>query len=200
MDEHLAFLEALASNPDDDAVWQVFADWLEERGDPRSAFIRQTIALSQGAIAPQQAEAAAEQLATLGDRIEPEWLARVLRLRAARRLRFRITDVHRLGEVPPREMLDRAMTVLIGVLESGTVRVGDKVALPLEKGGYVQETVTHLVTFAKSYEELSAGKEPLCFGMMWMGHRLADLGIQHWGLVVRPSSRPRPAEQPGVEN
>src|SRR5437868_4196470 len=34
------FLQAIRDDPDDDAARLVFADWLEERGDPRSAFIR----------------------------------------------------------------------------------------------------------------------------------------------------------------
>ena len=35
-----AFLFEIAANPDSDAPRLVFADWLEERGDPRSEFIR----------------------------------------------------------------------------------------------------------------------------------------------------------------
>src|SRR6516164_216630 len=35
-----AFYEAILDNPDDDAVRLVYADWLQEQGDPRSEFIR----------------------------------------------------------------------------------------------------------------------------------------------------------------
>jgi uncharacterized protein (TIGR02996 family) len=41
-----AFLEAIAANPEDDTARLVFADWLEERGDPRGAFIRVQCALA----------------------------------------------------------------------------------------------------------------------------------------------------------
>jgi uncharacterized protein (TIGR02996 family) len=35
-----AFLQAIIENPDDDAPRLIFADWLDERGDPRAPFIR----------------------------------------------------------------------------------------------------------------------------------------------------------------
>jgi uncharacterized protein (TIGR02996 family) len=34
------FLAAIAADPRDAALRQVYADWLEERGDPRGEFIR----------------------------------------------------------------------------------------------------------------------------------------------------------------
>src|SRR5207248_690173 len=42
-----AFLRAIAANPDDDAPRLIFADWLEENGDPeRAEFIRTQCALA----------------------------------------------------------------------------------------------------------------------------------------------------------
>lgn len=35
-----AFIQAICENPDDDAPRLMYADWLEERGDPRGEFIR----------------------------------------------------------------------------------------------------------------------------------------------------------------
>jgi uncharacterized protein (TIGR02996 family) len=35
-----SFLQAIVSNPDDDVARLVYADWLDERGDPRGEFIR----------------------------------------------------------------------------------------------------------------------------------------------------------------
>jgi uncharacterized protein (TIGR02996 family) len=40
VNEEKAFLSAILADPDDDAPRLVFADWLEERGDPRGEFIR----------------------------------------------------------------------------------------------------------------------------------------------------------------
>ncbi len=45
MTEREAFLQAIAEAPDDDVVRLVFADWLEERGDPLAEFIRMQIEL-----------------------------------------------------------------------------------------------------------------------------------------------------------
>src|SRR5437588_3706822 len=38
--EEMAFRQAIIDNPDDDTRRLIFADWLEERGDPRAEFIR----------------------------------------------------------------------------------------------------------------------------------------------------------------
>jgi uncharacterized protein (TIGR02996 family) len=35
-----AFLQAIRANPEDDAPWLIYSDWLEERGDPRAALYR----------------------------------------------------------------------------------------------------------------------------------------------------------------
>ena len=42
-----AFLQAISENPDDDAPRLLYADWLEERGDPRGEFIRVQCALAR---------------------------------------------------------------------------------------------------------------------------------------------------------
>jgi uncharacterized protein (TIGR02996 family) len=39
-DEEKAFLRAIRAHPDDDGPRLVYADWLDERGDPRGEFIR----------------------------------------------------------------------------------------------------------------------------------------------------------------
>src|SRR5579862_9776635 len=36
----MSFLQAILDNPDDDAPRLVFADWLDERGDPRGELLR----------------------------------------------------------------------------------------------------------------------------------------------------------------
>ena len=45
MTERLAFLRAIRAHPDDDTARLVFADWLDERGDPLGEFIRVQIEL-----------------------------------------------------------------------------------------------------------------------------------------------------------
>jgi uncharacterized protein (TIGR02996 family) len=47
MTEDEAFLQALLQTPDDDTPRLIYADWLEEQGDPRGEFIRLQCALAQ---------------------------------------------------------------------------------------------------------------------------------------------------------
>src|SRR5213078_614891 len=51
--EEMAFRQAIIDNPDDDAHRLIFADWLEERGDPRAEFIRVQCELAR---LPKEAE------------------------------------------------------------------------------------------------------------------------------------------------
>jgi uncharacterized protein (TIGR02996 family) len=47
MNHDEAFLQAIIENPDDDTPRLVYADYLDERGDPRAEFIRVQIALAR---------------------------------------------------------------------------------------------------------------------------------------------------------
>jgi uncharacterized protein (TIGR02996 family) len=40
MGDERGFLEAIAAEPDDDGLRLIYADWLEERGDPRGELVR----------------------------------------------------------------------------------------------------------------------------------------------------------------
>jgi uncharacterized protein (TIGR02996 family) len=48
-EEH--FLQAILAAPDDDTPRLVYADWLDERGDPRGEFIRLQCELAKLAVA-----------------------------------------------------------------------------------------------------------------------------------------------------
>jgi uncharacterized protein (TIGR02996 family) len=65
MNDEAAFLTALRADPADATLLLVYADWLEERGDPRAEYIR----LLQ---APEENETRIE---TLRRQIEPAWAA-----------------------------------------------------------------------------------------------------------------------------
>jgi uncharacterized protein (TIGR02996 family) len=187
MDEQQALLDALAANPEDEAAWLVYADWLEEQGHPGSDFLRLTVALGQGP-ETEQATALVRGLKRLRKSIDPTWLERVIALRAGLPLRIRVTDVIRLGHIPPREMFDRAMSLVCGILESGTVRIPDDVCIPLEDGGGTVERVISLASFTKDYREISAGQQPsFGFAMAWSGHRLVDRGVRKGGVITRAS-------------
>lgn len=47
MNDELSFHDAMLANPEDDSLRLVFADWLEERGDPRGELVRLLHTLTQ---------------------------------------------------------------------------------------------------------------------------------------------------------
>ena len=59
MSQEQAFLAAMLASPDDLVLHQVFADWLEEQGDPRGELLRLTHALTQEVDCFQLAESEA---------------------------------------------------------------------------------------------------------------------------------------------
>jgi uncharacterized protein (TIGR02996 family) len=187
MHEEAAFLNALAAEPADDATWLVYADWLEERGDPRADILRSAVALSRG-IPPDELEATAQRFGRMKEALPEPWAEQVLHLWGSRPVRMRIVHVQILGNIPPQEMFDRAMTHLHCVLESGRVRRRDQVVIPLEDGGTRHERVDCLFDWRRTdYEEFTFGREPMVFGLMWPGHRR---GALRGGLIVPRDTAP----------
>lgn len=52
MADHASFLKAILADPDDDSLRLIFADWLEEHGDPLGEFIRTQYALLESDLDP----------------------------------------------------------------------------------------------------------------------------------------------------
>ena len=69
-----AFLQAVVAAPGDDAPRLVYADWLDERGDPRGAYLRAEIAWAQG-----DRTAGHDHLIRVGELLDPIWVARITR-------------------------------------------------------------------------------------------------------------------------
>jgi uncharacterized protein (TIGR02996 family) len=69
MSEESAFLRAIREEPDDDAPRLVYADWLEERGDPRGEYLRLWCRVLQDV----------RRLRELRSGIAPDWLRQVHR-------------------------------------------------------------------------------------------------------------------------
>lgn len=69
------FLTAIKADPNDDVPRLVYADWLEERGDPRAHFIRLHLAMT--AAAPDHTDwvAGEHELSLLRKCCDPAWLA-----------------------------------------------------------------------------------------------------------------------------
>ncbi len=80
-----AFLDSIRANPQDETSLLVYADWLEERGDPRGEFVRQAAALgdADGPILQGPARELCQQW-------EPLWAATVIVPAQLQRLRRRI--------------------------------------------------------------------------------------------------------------
>jgi uncharacterized protein (TIGR02996 family) len=81
MSDDAHFLQAIRKRPADLAPRLVYADWLDERGDPRAEYLRVQC----------QAMQSAARLAELNKRIDPAWLGAVreTRLEGARSLTLR---------------------------------------------------------------------------------------------------------------
>jgi len=75
--EEEAFLQAVINRPDDDLPRLVYADWLDERGDPRGEFIRVQVDLSRGAVEERHGATLGERERDLLFRHRSAWLGRL---------------------------------------------------------------------------------------------------------------------------
>lgn len=77
MGDEWAFLNAVRKAPADDASRLVYADWLQERGDPRAEFLRLDCRLNGlGSAAPRRLR---RRYASLCRTLDPDWVALVRR-------------------------------------------------------------------------------------------------------------------------
>jgi uncharacterized protein (TIGR02996 family) len=85
MQTEAGFLDAIASNPEDDALRLIYADWLEEQGDPRAEYLRLEVQyhqlLAQTAPVREQLQELPEQIQTVGGRFDQSWIDHVTPLR-----------------------------------------------------------------------------------------------------------------------
>jgi uncharacterized protein (TIGR02996 family) len=70
MSDDASFIQAIREDPEDSACRLIYADWLDERNDPRGEYLR---------LRCQQAEINA-RLALLRQQLDPAWLAAVRQL------------------------------------------------------------------------------------------------------------------------
>jgi uncharacterized protein (TIGR02996 family) len=76
---HEAFLRAITANPEDDVLRLVYADWLEEQGDPRAEFLRLDCALAGKAERIMETAATKARWQELRENFDPSWLIRIAR-------------------------------------------------------------------------------------------------------------------------
>src|SRR5438034_3143207 len=73
MNSEDAFVQAIQNDPLDAALKLVFADWLEERGDIRSEFLRLEVELSRLQVNHERFESVRSKHRTAYDRCDPVW-------------------------------------------------------------------------------------------------------------------------------
>jgi len=73
MTDEEAFLAALAERPGDDLTRLVFADWLDERGDGRAAYLRLVVEVAARIKANRSCRRLASQAGPLAEGIELSW-------------------------------------------------------------------------------------------------------------------------------
>ncbi|MGL6075034.1 MAG: TIGR02996 domain-containing protein [Fimbriiglobus sp.] len=75
MNEDRAFLNAILANPQDRLLRLVYADWLEERGDPRSEYLRVACRLAEISEDCEERQSLQERVASLRAELPANWLA-----------------------------------------------------------------------------------------------------------------------------
>jgi uncharacterized protein (TIGR02996 family) len=69
------FLRAILTDPDDPTHRLVYADWLEERGDPRGEFLRLELQIAALPAEDKKRAPLAKRLDELRGTVDPNWLA-----------------------------------------------------------------------------------------------------------------------------
>ena len=101
-----AFLQDILANPDDDTPRLIYADWLEERGDPRGEFIRVQCRLARMSAGDQRRPPLEQQERELLTRHQDEWLGSLRPLLAGWSFRRGFLD---MVAVPASLYLQRAV-------------------------------------------------------------------------------------------
>lgn len=76
-DEQQAIIREIVARPDDDLPRLIYADWLDERGDPQGEFIRIQCALARGEQSPDETRELRERETELLRAYRGEWVARL---------------------------------------------------------------------------------------------------------------------------
>ena len=75
MDDHRAFIKGILNDPTDEVPRLVYADYLDERDDPRGRFLRLEVAEAKGELP----EADEPELRRLREELDPDWLVMIER-------------------------------------------------------------------------------------------------------------------------
>src|SRR5262245_14001334 len=79
--EELEFLREIEASPADETPRLIYADWLEERGDPRAEYLRREVELHTLSADSRRFHQLAQELRDMREEFEPKWLVAVGRTR-----------------------------------------------------------------------------------------------------------------------
>jgi len=68
------FIRAILDNPDELTTWLIYADWLDERGDPCAEFLRLSVALNQQSGNQRSRRLIKRRLNKLRATLDPNWI------------------------------------------------------------------------------------------------------------------------------
>ena len=74
-DDDRAFLRTILANPVEVTAWLVYADWLDERGDPRAEFIRLEVKRTAYDTTQTERFGIVAQLEDLRPKLDQDWVA-----------------------------------------------------------------------------------------------------------------------------
>jgi uncharacterized protein (TIGR02996 family) len=80
MNEDAAFIRAIREQPDDETARLVYADWLDDRSDPRAEYLRTEAAWATLPTADEQSRPLFRRVSQLATTLDPKWFAGVSRL------------------------------------------------------------------------------------------------------------------------
>src|SRR5437764_761726 len=151
MSQDEGFLRAILEEPDDDGLRLIYADWLEERGDPRAEFIRVQCGLATLPPGDDRRPSLEARERALLTRHGTRWVRPLRRFVSG--WEFRRGFVERVA-VAPRTFLNRA-ECLFGLapirqvdLRMSLHRLGDAGALALAGCRFLERAVTLDLTAA----------------------------------------------------
>ena len=138
MSDDLDFLRAVLASPEDDTLRLVYADWLEERDDPRAEFLRLEVALHQTEPRVRSPELC-EQLHQAHGSLDARWLALVDRPVAGWRIVRTSSDKKIYGKTIPAFIHNGSYHLsTVDVYSDGVINCWGFVDLPLFRGKIAQ--------------------------------------------------------------
>jgi uncharacterized protein (TIGR02996 family) len=145
-----AFLQAVVESPDDDAPRLVYADWLEERGDPRGEFIRVQCRLARLAPGDPRYSKLYRRTDQLWAAHSETWLQPFQRALAERSLSFHALFYGHMG-VPRGPLFDRGFLEEVSMAADHFLTLADVLfrLAPVRKA-VLYEARDHMSALARS--------------------------------------------------